>query len=38
VFGAMKKMWQWGQGHLPEGNRLSFFELMGQDVEIVKVV
>ena len=38
VFGAMKKMWQWRQNDVAEKDRLSFFDLMGQDIEIIKVV
>ena len=38
VLGAIKKMWQWKQGHLPEKERISFFELMGKDIEIIKTV
>lgn len=38
VFGAMKKMWRWGQSHLQEKDRLSYFDWMGNDIEIIKVV
>ncbi len=38
VFGAMKRMWQWKQQHLPERERTSFFDLMGKDIEIIKTV
>lgn len=38
VFGCMKKMWQWKQNHLPEKDRLSYFDIMGHDIEIIKVV
>ncbi len=38
VFGCMKKMWQWRQGHIPEKEREHYFDLMGKDIEIIKVV
>ena len=38
VLGAMKKMWQWKQQHLPEKDRATFFDIMGKDIEIIKVV
>ncbi|KAJ1436632.1 dynein heavy chain family [Ochromonadaceae sp. CCMP2298] len=38
VFSAMKKMWQWKQQELQEKDRASFFDLMGQDIQIIKVV
>eukprot|EP01038_Epipyxis_sp_PR26KG_P006437 gene6437-8857_t len=38
VLGSMKKMWQWKQSHIPEKERSSFFDLMGQDMEIIKTV
>jgi dynein heavy chain len=38
VFSAMKKMWQWKQQDLPERERKSFFDIMGLDIEIIKVV
>ena len=38
VFSAMKKMWQWKQQDLPEKDRKSFFDIMGLDIEIIKVV
>lgn len=38
VLGAMKKMWQWRQGHLPEKDRATFFDIMGKDIEIIKTV
>jgi dynein heavy chain len=38
VLCAMKKMWLWKQSLVPEKDRASFFDLMGQDIEIVKTV
>jgi len=38
VLGASKKMWQWGQIHLPEKEKSSFFDVLGQDLEIIKTV
>ena len=38
VLGAAKRMHQWGQGGVPEGKKLSFFEILGQDIEIIKTV
>jgi dynein heavy chain len=38
VFGCMKKMWQWKQNHLPEKDRMSYFDVMGHDIEIIKTV
>lgn len=38
VFGCMKKMWQWRQSHLQDKDRKSYFDVMGQDIEIIKVV
>lgn len=38
VLGCSKKMWQWGQMHLPESERLSFFDMLGKDIEVIKTV
>ena len=38
VLGAVKKMWQWRQQHLPEKDRATFFDIMGKDIEIIKTV
>jgi dynein heavy chain len=38
VFGCMKKMFQWRQMHIPEKDRATYFDLMGKDIEIIKVV
>jgi dynein heavy chain len=38
VLGAAKKMYQWGQMHVPEKERENMYEMIGQDREIVKTV
>lgn len=38
VLGSAKKMWQWGQSHVAKKDKHSFFELLGQDIEIIKTV
>ena len=38
VLGAAKRMWQWGQQSFPEHERKTFFELLGNDIQIVKTV
>lgn len=38
VLSSSKKLFQWGQGHLPEKDRSTFFDVLGKDVEIVKTV
>ena len=38
VLGSAKKMMQWNQQGIPEKDCLSFFDLLGLDVEIVKTV
>jgi dynein heavy chain len=38
IFGCMRKMYQWRQNHLPEKERSSYFDWMGEDIEIIKVV
>jgi dynein heavy chain len=38
VFNCMKKMYQWKQNSIPEKDRATYFDLMGKDIEIIKVV
>ena len=38
VLGCSKAMWQWGQQHLPDNQKKSFFEYLGCDIEIIKTV
>ena len=38
VLGASKKMWQWGQANVPDKEKKSFFDILGQDIEIIKNV
>ena len=38
VLGSAKRMWQWGQMTIAERDKNSFFDLLGQDVEVVKTV
>jgi dynein heavy chain len=38
VLGSAKKMFTWGQAHIHEKDRLSFFDQIGRDTEIVKTV
>ena len=38
VISCSKKMWQWGQGHLSEHNRAPFFDILGEDLELIKTV
>jgi len=38
VLGASKRMWQWNQSSMPEKDRVTFFDQLGQDVERVKTV
>ena len=38
VLRCSKSVWEWGQGDKPEPQRSSFFDRIGLDIEIVKVV
>ena len=38
VIGSASQMWLWGQGSAADSDRRSFFDFIGQDVEIVKTV
>eukprot|EP01041_Mallomonas_annulata_P002980 gene2980-5847_t len=38
VISCSKRMFQWGQGHLPEKDRALFFEILGKDLELIKTV
>ena len=38
VLGCSKRMWQWGQSHIPEKDRRTFFDHLGCDIEIIKTV
>jgi dynein heavy chain len=38
VLGSSKRMWLWNQANVPEKDRRSFFDILGQDTEVVKTV
>jgi dynein heavy chain, axonemal len=38
VIGSAKKMWQWNQKDIPDKEKSTFFDVLGQDLEIIKTV
>jgi len=38
ILSVAKRMFQWGQNNIAEKDRRSFFDRMGQDIEIIKTV
>ena len=38
VIGSSKKVWQWGQAGVPVAEKTSFFDILGCDMEIIKVL
>jgi dynein heavy chain len=37
VMACSKRVWQWGQLSVPEAEKRSFFDILGCDLEIIKV-
>ena len=38
VLSCARRMYQWNQAHVPDKEKKTFFEILGQDIEIIKTV